>query len=253
MSSAERTSELPLIEGPRGPRSPFRAVAVAVAGALAVGGLGFVLLRDDSRQARVEKLGPAPSTTPATAVPPTTSQAAPATSQVAPPTTAGPRATTTTSGPERLSTASRISLDGIGPVDIGMTLDEASAAAGVPIRVRPNQPFENCAFARPDGAEFDGLAFMVINGRIERVDGHGPFKTVSGMGVGNTEADVFRTYGDRIRVEGHAYVRGGHYLVYTPNDPGLQHLSLLFETDGERVTTFRAGLRGAVASPEGCA
>ncbi len=36
-------------------------------------------------------------------------------------------------------------------------------------------------------------------------------------------------------------------------DRSLRLLSLLFETDGRVVTTFRAGLREAVARPEGCA
>ncbi len=95
---------------------------------------------------------------------------------------------------------------------------------------------------------------MVVDGRIARVSVFDPgrFVTVSGVGIGATEAEVHRIYGGRLNVEQHRYSEKGHYLVYTAADPSLQHLSLLFETDGRVVTTFRSGLRGAVARPEGC-
>ena len=95
---------------------------------------------------------------------------------------------------------------------------------------------------------------MVINGRIERVDvGHPGVKTISGVGTGDTEETIKRTYPGRIRVEASPYVPTGHYLVYVPADPVLAHLSMIFQTDGQVVTTFRAGMKGAVAQVEGCA
>lgn len=156
---------------------------------------------------------------------------------------------------ERLTTSSRLSLDGIGPVDIGMTLDQASTAAGTPIRTRPEDPFgPECEYAYASGVP--ELAFMVINGRIERVDvvdrSGRRVKTVSGVGNGDTEEAVKRTYPGRIRVEGHPYLPTGHYLVYVPADPAFAHLRMIFETDGKVVTSFRAGIRGVVAQIEGC-
>ena len=184
----------------------------------------------------------------------TTSPRAPTT---AVPTTVARTATTVARPPERLTSDSRLRLDGIGPVNVGMTLAEASAAAGTPIRVHPNDPFgPECQYAAPiDGPE--AVRFMVINGRIARVDvgnpGASAVRTVSGVRIGTTEDEVKRTYPGRIRVEGHPYVPTGHYLVYVPADAGLQHLSMIFETDGRSVTSFRAGLKGAVAQIEGCA
>ena len=70
---------------------------------------------------------------------------------------------------------------------------------------------------------------------------------VSGVGTGDSEETVKRTYPGRIRVEGHPYLPTGHYLVYVPADPALAHLSMIFETDGRAVTRFRAGMKGAVA------
>ncbi len=138
-----------------------------------------------------------------------------------------------------------------------MTLAEASAAAGVPIRVPADDPFgPECQYAQAALGD-DALRFMVIDGRIARVDVGNPgtsrVRTLSGVGLATTEEEVKQTYPGRIRVQGHPYVPGGHYLVYVPADPGVQHLSMIFETDGRVVTSFRAGMKGAVAQIEGCA
>ncbi len=173
------------------------------------------------------------------------------------PTTTGPAptvTTTTTAAPERLSASSRLSLDGLGPVDIGMTLDQASAAAGTPIRIAPDPYDGDCHYAY--AAALPEVGFMVINGRIARVDiGDRPGRrltTVSGVGTGDTEEKVKRTYPGRIRVDRHPYLPTGRYLIYTPADAALAHLSMIFETDGQVVTRFRAGMKGAVAQIEGC-
>ena len=191
----------------------------------------------------------ATTTVPPTAVPP-------ATATTNPP--AAPATTTTTAParPERLTAGSRLSLQGIGPVNVGMTLDEASAAAGTPIRTRPGDPFgPECEFAY--AAAVPEVTFMVFHGRIARVDvtrSRGDrVTTVSGIGSGSTEDEVKRVYPGRIQVQRHPYVPTGHYLVYVPADSNLAHLSMIFETDGRVVTTFRSGLKGAVAQIEGCA
>ena len=221
------------------------------------GGLGYVF-QDDGEGTRLSSgASEAPASTVATTGPDITASTATTVAPSPPPTQ--PAATVkTTTAPERLTASSRLSLDGIGPVDIGMTLDQASAAAGTPIRIRPgDDPFgPECQYA--DAAGLPELGFMVINGRVERVDvsdrgGRSRVTTVSGVGTGDSEETIKRTYPGRIRVEDHPYVLTGHYLVYVPADPALAHLSMIFETDGKVVTTFRAGMKGAVSQIEGCA
>ena len=249
-ADTDSTSELPAISPSRRRRTPW----LVGAGVVALAVLGYLLLADEEsgRLASAGSEAPAPTVT--TTVP--TTLGSTATTAGAAPTTIQPAPTvTTTSTPkERLTANSRLSLDGIGPVDIGMTLDQASAAAGVAIRIDPSDPF-GPACQHAFAAEVPGIAFMVIHGRIERVDVGGPggVTTVSGIGTGDTEEAVKRTYPGRIRVEGHPYVPTGHYLVYTPADPALAHLSMIFETDGQVVTRFRAGLKAAVSQIEGCA
>lgn len=160
--------------------------------------------------------------------------------------------------PDRLSESSRLRLDGIGPVTVGMTLDEASAAAGMPLPIVPNSDrvgTGGCAYARPEGGP-TGLSFMVLNGQIARIDvgGNSAIRTLSGSVQEAPEAEVQATYPGRISAQPNPYSghRGGRDLLYQPDD-GSRHLGLLFRTDGGRVGSFRSGLHGAVMAPEGCA
>ena len=75
---------------------------------------------------------------------------------------------------------------------------------------------------------------------------------MSGIHVGSTEDEVKATYGGRVTVEGHPYVQTGHYLVYTPQDASSRGFGLIFETDGQRVTSFRSGYAEQVTWTEGC-
>ena len=104
----------------------------------------------------------------------------------------------------------------------------------------------------PDGALTQLKRESIVTRLGDRVDASGRVTTVSGMGKGSTEDAVKQTYPGRIEVQRHPYVPTGHYLVYVPADPALAHLSMIFETDGRVVTTFRAGMKGAVAQIEGC-
>jgi len=171
---------------------------------------------------------------------------------VAPP--LGDEAPTTTLAHEPLSDTSRLRLDGIGPVWLGMSLDEASSATGQAIRVDPRTDRgRGCAHAIADGGP-PNLRFMVVNGRIARVEaGPGPVRTLAGVGAGSTEAEVLAAYPDRIRVQPNPYTGhlGGKDLIYMP-DEASRHLSMLFEVSDGRVRTFRSGWDPAVMAPEGC-
>ena len=164
-------------------------------------------------------------------------------------------ATTTAPLDGQLNAASRLRLDGIGPVKIGMTPAEASRATGKRIQVGPDSgPHPaSCGFASPRSGP--KVSFMVIDGRIKRVDVEppSPIATVSGVRIGSTEAEVHRVYRGGVRVEPHPYDPAGRYLVYESPQPSQRGLLLIFETDGFRVTSFRAGERSAVEAPEGCA
>lgn len=158
----------------------------------------------------------------------------------------------------QLDATSRLRIDGIGPVNVGMTLDEASRVAGTPITIGPGYSGSpNCFMATAEGAP-PGLFFMVVSGRIVRVDvgsrsiGSSAFSTVSGIRVGSTEGEVKQAYGDRIGTSPHPYVPTGHYLTYTPSSSSDKGYKMIFETNGSAVTSFRSGQSSAVDAIEGC-
>lgn len=170
-----------------------------------------------------------------------------ATVPITPPPTAefpsAPDPVTTTAKDEHLTPASRLRLDGIGPVRVGMTTAEASRSSGKRIAVDPDSGPNpaSCGFAVPTGGP--DISFMVIDGKVQRVDvGPGSsVATVSGVRIGDTEAEVGRIYGERLRVGPHPYREGGHYLIYDSAEPSQRDLLLIFETDGATVTAFGPG------------
>ena len=135
--------------------------------------------------------------------------------------------TTTTSPDYGLTATSRLRLDGIGAVRVGMTLTEASRAIGKPLRVDPNSGPDprSCGFAEPPGGP--DVSFMVIDGRVERVDVYegSPVVTVSGLGLGASEAEVMRVYGRNLRIQPHPYSRVGRYLIYESPEPSQRGLA----------------------------
>lgn len=161
---------------------------------------------------------------------------------------------TTPALPAQKSSASwRVTTKGFGPVRVGMTVDEASAALGVPFDVdEPLDEADGCRYAKPRTG-FEGLAFMLSQGRVVRVDVYNKsFATLSGARVGDTELRIKTMYPGRIEVSPHEYI-DGHYLTYVPKDASDKNFRIVFETDGKRVTMIRAGRLPEVGYVEGCA
>jgi hypothetical protein len=131
-----------------------------------------------------------------------------------------------------------------------MTVRQAERSAGAKL-VRDDPDVDGCGFVHPaDGPR--GISFMVIRGRVARVDVEsGRTSTEAGARIGDTETKIKKLYGRRVRVEPHAYAEGApwHYLIVP--GPDRKH-ALVFETDGHRVTSYRAGRRPEVEYVEGC-
>jgi hypothetical protein len=143
-----------------------------------------------------------------------------------------------------------VSIDGYRSVRMGMTAEEASAAYGESLA--PAGPIETgaaCFEIFPGGARGE-LSFMLVDGRVARVDVTGPGpRTSTGVGVGSTEAEVQAAYPGGVAVSPHKYTGPeGHYLTIEPRSGA----ALIFETDGGRVTRYRAGNLPPVAYVEGC-
>ncbi len=138
---------------------------------------------------------------------------------------------------------------GIGPLRIGMSLAEASAALGGALIVPPNADTAACDYVEWRGAPA-GVTLMVDAGRLARVDvSLSGVRTANGIGVGDSEEAVQRAYGGRAVVSPHKY-EDGYYLAVA--DPTDTLFALVFETSGGKVTRYRGGRRPQVEYVEGC-
>jgi hypothetical protein len=155
--------------------------------------------------------------------------------------------------PAPLPRSWQLSLRGLGPVRVGMTVAQAGVALGRSLWKTAALPSSSsCTYFEIAGGP-PGLYFMEIRGRIARIDVMNPqVETRSGARVGLSERQLLALYPGQIHIERHKYVEGGHYLVYTPKDRAERGYSMTFETDGSKVTSYRAGERKAVGYVEFC-
>lgn len=166
--------------------------------------------------------------------------------------------TTTTSSTLDLSeinpnigTNSKVTTAGLGAVRIGMTPQEANAAAGYDLAV--NFFETNCYHL---GAEpvLPGVSFMVSEGTIARVEvTAGPVTTRSGARIGMSESEIRNLFPGQIEEAPHEYVTGGKYLIFVPVDAADQNFRVVWETNEDGiVTSYRAGRLPEVLYVEGC-
>jgi hypothetical protein len=147
-----------------------------------------------------------------------------------------------------------ISLRGAGPVRVGMTVVQVRRALNDPRAHRvgtPGDSLDTCSYLESSAVP-EALGIMFLAGRVARMSvSQAGFRTASGAGVGDTEDRIKQLYPGRITVGPHPYV-SGHYLTYRPADPADRGYGMIFETDGKKVTSFRAGTEEAIALIEGC-
>ena len=144
-----------------------------------------------------------------------------------------------------------LSEDGLGPIQIGMNLDDA-VNMGL-LNENPTMKTQ-CDFVFPAvGAGIpDGVSVMVVKGKVARIDvDTGTVTTEDGAKVGDTEDKLKSIYDGDLQVEPHKYIEGGHYMTVM-GDSASAGKAIVFETDGKRVTAFRAGRLPEVKWVEGC-
>jgi hypothetical protein len=140
-----------------------------------------------------------------------------------------------------------LTYDGFGTAKVGMTLARASRVFSSAL-VRDAQYEEACYYATAKRG-FKDISFMFTDGRLARIDVENKnYTTVEGARVGDTEARIKRLYKGRVVVTPHAYT-DGHYLTVRQKGGKFAYV---FETDGKRVTNFRAGKFPEVEYIEGC-
>lgn len=142
-----------------------------------------------------------------------------------------------------------VSYDGFGPVKIGMTLSQASRALGVRVTRAAGYDGDDCYYATPVG-DFKGIAFMMSGTRIVRIDVEsGNHATDRGAKIGDSEERIKRLYKGVYKVSRHKYFDAGRYIEVEIKGG---RYSIIFETDGKRVTTYRVGRTEQVGYVERC-
>lgn len=165
-----------------------------------------------------------------------------------------------------------ISPSGIGPIKIGMTIDEAEVVSGMDLAVYGDSKPTACEYVKPLD-EFPELSFVVVEAKIvrmalnrwvsrivsdtvpptiERVRVDSILSTQRGIGLGSSQAEVEAAY-PNAEISPHQYVPSGYYLTITSSDDGYSSESkLMFETDGVEVTRINAGRLPETNFLEGC-
>ena len=171
--------------------------------------------------------------------------------EVAPTTTATTAAPST--GTAELTSDDVVTLRALGPVTLGMTVEEAVAASGLAL----SQDFgrastDNCYYVTA-GAALPGVAFMVVDGAVVRVEINAPsvIATRSGVRIGTPESSVREVYPDNIQQANDA-VSEGQALAFVPNDEADADYRIYFAIDGGEVSSYRLGIRPAVDNLLGC-
>lgn len=235
----------PTADPRRSRRSQAAAAVVALTLAAVAVAVGVAARNDDEpiRQTTAATVGARPAT-PAPESPTTVPEAAPTTTR---PATTVPKPATTADA--SITSASRFRVDGIGPVRIGMTLEQARAASGLAML---HSEGGVCVGYQTDGAPA-GLAFTAVEGsnRLDFVSVSQPsIATVSGIRVGSTFAEVRRTYGDNLKG---SVQDGWGRLVFRATDPSLDRFAMAFLFSDGKVAGIWSGLRTIVERDEICA
>lgn len=145
----------------------------------------------------------------------------------------------------------RLQADRIGPIAVGMTVQEASAKSGINLKEAelPSSGNEACYYVYPDGKRGD-IGFMVEEERITRIDvSSRKIASTGGIRVGDSVVAVKKAFPRKVKVEAHPYLEEeGKYLVIKIR-PGY---GFIFEAENGKVTSFRAGKFESVQYIEGC-
>jgi hypothetical protein len=110
-----------------------------------------------------------------------------------------------------------VRFDGTGPVKIGMSLSKLNAALRESFSMPEDKDEQACFYV--EHAKYRGVAFMIQEGHVTRVDVDRPgVSTADGIQIGDSESRAMQVYGNKLKVEPHHYTGPeGHYLTVLSN------------------------------------
>ena len=163
-----------------------------------------------------------------------------------------PSSTPTEAVPTPVTEADQLRIAGLGPMTIGMHLNDVERATGMEVDVSSDFS-PQCRYGQLVGGPHD--LFLMFSRRVlVRIDigTESAIETDTGIGVGDPISKVEDAYGDGLQSEPHPYLGDrGSYLIFDPEPE--EGLLMIFETNRNRVTSFRSGFDEQVRYVEGCA
>ena len=151
-----------------------------------------------------------------------------------------------------MTEADQLRIAGLGPMTIGMHLNDVERATGMEVDVSSDFS-PQCRYGQLAGGPQD-LLLMFSRRVLVRIDigAESAIETDTGIGVGDPISKVEDAYGDGLQSEPHPYLGDrGSYLIFDPEPE--EGLLMIFETNRNRVTSFRSGFDEQVRYIEGCA
>lgn len=138
----------------------------------------------------------------------------------------------------------------LGPVQVGMSLDEVEEAGGLSVREdAPGDP--SCAYWFP--VEQPNVDMIALDGKLAEITVAEPFVTVQGLGVGSTRSEVIAAFGSN-DVEERTNRFQIEELLVLAKDPAGSNLGLVFVlvAGGDTVEFVKTGTLEALRLDEGC-
>lgn len=162
-----------------------------------------------------------------------------------------------------------ISPDRIGPWAVGVTY--AQMAETAPLKLQYSSETTGSADEQPTGrgCEFftmaenwPGLGFMFEEGLLTRIDLYDPNSrteepdpikavTENGIKIGDTIAKARTAYGPAMTVSPHPYLEDAGSYLNVISTSGAKN-GIIFETEGDIITSLRVGDKNSVQYIEGC-
>lgn len=141
---------------------------------------------------------------------------------------------------------------GFDQLRAGMTFTAANEALKGALKADAKTNLAECNYVKWDGGP-SGMLVMVLENKIARVDvtDSSTVPTSTGAKIGDTEERIQSLYPGRVAVTPHKYT-DGHYLTVKAANAADSLNFIIFETEKNKVTRYRAGVMPGVAFIEGC-
>jgi hypothetical protein len=169
-------------------------------------------------------------------------------------TTTAPTTTTTTLAPVAFEDEWKLSIFGVGPIQIGMSVAAAERAGSITLEGElVPEVSETCYHVTALG-DLAGVSFMIIDDVIARIEIESPSRitTLSGARIGSSVDTLRELWPDRLQ-DANDLVVDGTAVAFVPQDEADQDYRVVFELDADGlVTRMRSGILPAVGFGEGC-